>query len=93
MKRLLCLLAGAAILSCACASTTDAPSDRAGVGTSKETPAPPDNSKPKGGHTPRPDGPVEDPAPEFAFETFEGGTFRLSEQRGTPVVLNFWESW
>jgi len=33
------------------------------------------------------------PAPEFSFETFEGETFSLAEQRGTPVVLNFWESW
>jgi cytochrome oxidase Cu insertion factor (SCO1/SenC/PrrC family) len=33
------------------------------------------------------------PAPDFSFETFEGETFSLAEQRGTPVVLNFWESW
>jgi len=32
-------------------------------------------------------------APDFSFETFEGETFSLAEQRGTPVVLNFWESW
>ena len=32
-------------------------------------------------------------APDFSFETFEGKTFSLAEQRGTPVVLNFWESW
>lgn len=32
-------------------------------------------------------------APEVSFTTFEGGTFSLAEQRGTPVVLNFWESW
>ena len=37
--------------------------------------------------------PVEDPAPDFAVTTFEGDTFSLAEQRGTPVVLNFWESW
>ena len=34
-----------------------------------------------------------DAAPAFSFETFEGETFSLAEQRGTPVVLNFWESW
>ena len=34
-----------------------------------------------------------DEAPDFSFETFEGETFTLAEQRGTPVVLNFWESW
>ncbi|MPZ91826.1 MAG: redoxin domain-containing protein [Actinobacteria bacterium] len=32
-------------------------------------------------------------APDFSFETFEGETFSLAELRGTPVVLNFWESW
>jgi cytochrome oxidase Cu insertion factor (SCO1/SenC/PrrC family) len=34
-----------------------------------------------------------DAAPDFSFETFEGDDFSLAEQRGTPVVLNFWESW
>ena len=34
-----------------------------------------------------------DPAPEFEVLTFDGETFALGEQRGTPVVLNFWESW
>lgn len=31
--------------------------------------------------------------PDFTVTTFEGETFRLSDHRGTPVVLNFWESW
>lgn len=34
-----------------------------------------------------------DPAPDFTVTTFEGEAFSLGEQRGTPVVLNFWESW
>jgi cytochrome oxidase Cu insertion factor (SCO1/SenC/PrrC family) len=34
-----------------------------------------------------------DLAPDFKLETFDGATFRLSDHRGTPVVLNFWESW
>ena len=34
-----------------------------------------------------------DPAPEFEVETFEGDTFAIREELGTPVVLNFWESW
>ena len=33
------------------------------------------------------------PAPDFTVDTFDGGTFSLAEERGTPVVLNFWESW
>lgn len=32
-------------------------------------------------------------APQFSITTFEGDTFSLAEQRGTPVVLVFWESW
>ncbi|CAN5616072.1 hypothetical protein BH20ACT23_BH20ACT23_00120 [soil metagenome] len=32
-------------------------------------------------------------ASDFSFKTFEGEIFSLAEQRGTPVVLNFWESW
>ena len=32
-------------------------------------------------------------APDFALETLDGGTVRLSEFRGRPVVLNFWASW
>ena len=30
---------------------------------------------------------------DFSVTTFDGETFTLSEHRGTPVVLNFWESW
>jgi len=40
-----------------------------------------------------PDESAAEAAPDFSFETFEGKTFSLAEQRGTPVVLNFWESW
>jgi hypothetical protein len=29
----------------------------------------------------------------FELETFAGDTFALAEHRGTPVVINFWESW
>jgi cytochrome oxidase Cu insertion factor (SCO1/SenC/PrrC family) len=32
-------------------------------------------------------------APMFTVTTFDGNTFSLGAQRGTPVVLNFWESW
>ena len=33
------------------------------------------------------------PAPDFALATLSGETFRLSEQRGKVVVLNFWATW
>jgi peroxiredoxin len=32
-------------------------------------------------------------APEFALADIEGGTFRLSQQAGKIVVLDFWASW
>jgi cytochrome c biogenesis protein CcmG/thiol:disulfide interchange protein DsbE len=32
-------------------------------------------------------------APDFELSTLDGGTIRLSDLRGTPVVLNFWASW
>ena len=38
----------------------------------------------------------EDPAveaPMFRVRTFDQTNFSLAEHRGTPVVINFWESW
>jgi cytochrome c biogenesis protein CcmG, thiol:disulfide interchange protein DsbE len=32
-------------------------------------------------------------APPFTLELFDGGAFRLEEQRGNVVVLNVWASW
>jgi len=32
-------------------------------------------------------------APLFTLELFDGGTFRLADQRGQVVVLNVWASW
>jgi peroxiredoxin len=33
------------------------------------------------------------PAPDFTLTTLDGEEFRLSDQRGKPVVLNFWATW
>jgi len=33
------------------------------------------------------------PAPDFVLTTLDGEEFKLSAQRGTPVVLNFWATW
>jgi len=33
------------------------------------------------------------PAPDFTLETFDGEVLRLSDFRGTPVIINFWASW
>ncbi|MHB8732087.1 MAG: TlpA family protein disulfide reductase [bacterium] len=37
--------------------------------------------------------PVGRPAPDFTLPLFSGGTLRLRDRRGKPVVLNFWASW
>lgn len=37
--------------------------------------------------------PTSGPAPDFTLTTFDGEQFRLSEQRGKIVVINFWASW
>jgi cytochrome c biogenesis protein CcmG/thiol:disulfide interchange protein DsbE len=37
--------------------------------------------------------PTDGRAPDFAFTTFEGQEYRLSELRGKVVVVNFWASW
>ena len=37
--------------------------------------------------------PTAGPAPDFVLKTFNGNEFRLSEQRGKVVVINFWASW
>ncbi len=34
-----------------------------------------------------------DPAPDFTVYNNEGNTVKLSDMKGTPVVLNFWASW
>lgn len=33
------------------------------------------------------------PAPDFSLTTTSGETFKLSDLRGKPVVLNFWATW
>jgi peroxiredoxin len=33
------------------------------------------------------------PAPEFALELLDGKSFRLSEQKGRVLVLDFWATW
>jgi cytochrome c biogenesis protein CcmG/thiol:disulfide interchange protein DsbE len=37
--------------------------------------------------------PTAGPAPDFSITTFDGQNFRLTEQRGKVVVINFWASW
>src|SRR5437763_7575572 len=33
------------------------------------------------------------PAPDFALESLDGKTMRLSDLRGKAVLLNFWATW
>lgn len=32
-------------------------------------------------------------APDFELTTFDGESYRLSELRGEPILINFWASW
>jgi len=43
------------------------------------------------GESPRPE--VGRAAPDFLLETPSGGTLRLSDLQGSPVLVNFWASW
>jgi len=36
---------------------------------------------------------VDDPAPDFETKNLNGETFRLSDQKGKVVVLDFWATW
>jgi cytochrome c biogenesis protein CcmG, thiol:disulfide interchange protein DsbE len=33
------------------------------------------------------------PAPDFELQRLDGGSLRLSDLRGRPVIVNFWASW
>ena len=83
MRRLcLSLALCAALIATGCAT----PGNNGGSGPSSEDAGGAVDAPREG---PRPT----EPAPDFAVTTFEGDRFALGEQRGTPVVLNFWESW
>ncbi len=86
MRRCLLLLALCfALVGSACDVAQETPAAPGALPSSRGTE--PDRGGSK--NTSRP----EEPAPDFSVTTFEGETFSLGEQRGTPVVLNFWESW
>jgi hypothetical protein len=55
-------------------------------GTSAATPAPTTTA-------PGPRRPDRDPAPDLRVTSFDGRTITLGAFRGTPVVVNFFESW
>jgi len=37
--------------------------------------------------------PTAGPAPDFTLTTFDGQPFKLSDQKGKVVIINFWASW
>ena len=77
-----------------CGSGVDSSGTSTRPSTTDDPPVQDATKTPKGtSGDPSPTLPPANPAPDFSVETFEGETFSLAEQRGTPVVLNFWESW
>ncbi len=36
---------------------------------------------------------INHPAPDFTLTMLDGQAFTLSDQQGTPIVLNFWATW
>jgi cytochrome oxidase Cu insertion factor (SCO1/SenC/PrrC family) len=86
MRRSLVMLIGLVAVMAACASETTTTTGTSGPRTPAPTDAPPRT-------TPGPDDELVWGGPEFTVETFDGERFALGEQRGTPVVINFWESW
>lgn len=89
---------GALALACVCALTACSEPSPGSAGevasrSPDETDSPAEPDKEAGGQDDKPEAPVEDPAPGFEVTTFSGDEFALGEQKGTPVVLNFWESW
>lgn len=70
------------LVAAACSSDSVAPD------VSAERPSPPGSTA---GPSNARDG--SDTGADFTVTKFEGGTFRMRDHRGTPVVLNFWESW
>lgn len=81
MRRFIVTFALVSLLTSACGSAQQS-SPAAGPPSNQETAS---SRSPAGAAT--------EAAPDFTVTTFEGGTFSLGDQRGTPVVLNFWESW
>jgi hypothetical protein len=93
MRNLLFLAISIALIGAACGSE-----DPEAAGSRSRPPprAPAPSAEPEENDSGDPSGEEAEPedlAPDFSVETFDGDTFKLSEHRGMPVVLNFWESW
>lgn len=86
MRRSLVMLIGLVAVMAACSSQTTTTTGSSSPRSPAPTDAPPRTS-------PEPKDEMVWEGPEFTVETFDGERFALGEQRGTPVVINFWESW
>ncbi len=89
-RRLLAAIFAAGLIATGCGGSPDVTSSTGESAPETSTqPSQEGSGRVKNGASAAP----RDPAPDFTFTTFEGDRFALGEQRGTPVVLNFWESW
>lgn len=94
--RILALVIGASVATIGCASTEEAPTTSS-AGGSSITGTPIADANP-GNEDKGTKDPGSSKAPytdkyNFKATTFDGETFELAVHKGTPVVINFWESW
>jgi hypothetical protein len=94
LRSLIILAVAVAFIAAACGGDSpEASGDRSSPPSDAGASSPPDPGGKQDGKQNGDQAEPEDLAPDFSVKTFDGDTFKLSEHRGMPVVLNFWESW
>ncbi len=86
MRKIAALIALVLMVFPACASSPENPTATADAGSTPTAPSGEKGGSSKGEGAPW-------TGPDFSVETFDGETFTLADHAGTPIVLNFWESW
>jgi cytochrome oxidase Cu insertion factor (SCO1/SenC/PrrC family) len=93
LRNVIVLVVAVAFVAAACGDSPEASGGQSSPPSDAGASSPPDPGSNRNGKQNGDQAEREDLAPDFSVETFDGDTFKLSDHRGTPVVLNFWESW